>query len=104
MLHTLALKLTALKLNASVEGVAVMVRRAEPEQVRSALVRVAQGAAPSGPDLAHFAGDRFEQKYDWTLTPQLRSMDYASRHLNETGAREAAFKLADAIQQGHPPQ
>ena len=104
VLHTLALKLTALKLNASVEGVAVMVRRAEPEQVRSALVRVAHGAAPSGPSLACLAGDRFENKYDWTLTPQLRSMDYASRHLNETGAREAASTLAGTIQQGRPPQ
>ena len=47
--------------------------------------------------LARLAHNQLEEKCDWTLSPELRCVDYASRHLDEPGAREAAIGILDAL-------
>ena len=93
MLHTLALQLNALKLSAWVEGIAIGVRDTAPKRVAEALDQVAHGAVASGSTLAALAANQIEEKYDWALTPELRSVDYASRHFDEPGARDAAREI-----------
>lgn len=97
-LHTLALQLTAHKLTVWIEGVAIGIRGAAPEKLAGALEQIARGGGPSGPLLARLASNQLEEKYDWTLSPELRCLDYASRHLDEAGAREAAKGLNGFLQ------
>ena len=93
VLHTLALQLNALKLSVWVEGIAIGVRDTAPKRVAEALDQVAHGAVASGSTLAALASNQIEEKYDWALTPELRSVDYASRHFDEPGARDAAREI-----------
>ena len=93
VLHTLALQLNALKLSVWVEGIAIGVRDTAPKRVAEALDQVAHGAVASGSTLAALASNQIEEKYDWVLTPELRSVDYASRHFDEPGARDAAREI-----------
>ena len=93
VLHTLCLQLNSLKLSAWIEGVAIGVRDAAPERVVAALARIVRGEAPGGPALARLAANQMEEKYDWALTPELRPVDYASRHFDEPGATEAATEI-----------
>ncbi len=93
VLHTLALQLNALKLSAWIEGIAIGVRDTVPNRVAEALGKIAHGAVNSGSTLAALAGNQIEEKYDWALTPELRSADYASRHFDEPGARDAAREI-----------
>ena len=97
MLHTIALQLAAHTLTAWVEGVALGVRGTTLEEIVTVLRQIARGAAPSGPLLARLAHNQLEEKYDWTLTPELRCIDYASRHLDEPGARDAASRILDSL-------
>lgn len=97
VLHTLALQLVVLGLAASVEGVAVGVRRADPVEVSNALKRIVSGNVPSGSELAAYAENQIEEKYDWALTPDLRAADYCSRHLDEVGARAAAVQILETV-------
>ena len=68
-------------------------RDATPEQVAEALDRIGRGEVAGGPALASLAANQIEEKYDWALTPELRSVDYASRHFGEPGARHAAKEI-----------
>ncbi len=100
VLHTLFLQLNSLKLSAWVEGITIGVRDATPERVAEALNRIGRSEVVGGPALAALAVNQIEEKYDWALTPELRSVDYASRHFDEPGARDAvkeilAFRRAD---------
>jgi ATP-dependent Lhr-like helicase len=97
VLHTLMLQLAAHKLAAGTEGIAVAVRGATLDQVATALAQIGKGTAPSGPLLARLAHNQLEEKYDWTLSPDLRCIDYASRHFDEAGAREAASRILDSL-------
>ena len=97
VLHTLALQLNALELSAGTEGIVVSVRDAKPKQVAGALGQVARGAVAEGTALAALAANQVEEKYDWALTPELRSADYASRHLDERGARGAAREILASL-------
>ena len=97
VLHTLALQLNALELSAGTEGIVVGVRDAKPKQVAEALGQVARGAVAEGSTLAALAANQIEEKYDWALTPELRSADYASRHLDERGARGAAREILASL-------
>ena len=103
VLHTLCLQLNSLKLSAWIEGVAIGVRDAAPERVVAALARIVRGEAPDGPALARLAANQMEEKYDWALTPELRPVDYASRHFDEPGATEAATEIL-ASRPGADPQ
>lgn len=98
VMQTLALQLTAYKLKVWLEGVAIAVQGAEPETLADVLRRIIEGSAPTGPALASLAHNQLEEKYDWTLTPELRALDYASRHLDEAGARAAAAELLRAME------
>ncbi len=97
VLHTLMLQLIAHKLTASTEGIAVAVRGANLDKVATSLTQIANGATPSGPLLARLAHNQLEEKYDWTLSSNLRCIDYASRHFDEIGAREAASRILDSL-------
>ena len=98
VLHTLALQLTTHKLTAWIEGVAIGVRGTDPAKLACALEQIARGAGPSGPILARLASNQLEEKYNWTLSPELRCLDYASRHLAEDDARETASELSVFLQ------
>ena len=98
VLHTLALQLNSLGLSTSVEGIAIGLRQTAPEEVAEALQRIASSEAPHGPALAGLAANQIEEKYDWALTPELRSVDYASRHFDEPGAREVAREILSSRQ------
>jgi hypothetical protein len=37
-----------------------------------------------------------EEKYDWALNPDLRCINHASRHPDESGARETALELLES--------
>ena len=102
VLHTLCLQLNALKLSAWIEGIAIGVREVEPERVVAALARIVRGEVPGGPALATLAANQFEEKYDWALSPELRPVDYASRHFDEPGAREAAKEILASRQGANP--
>ena len=102
VLHTLALQLNALKLSAGVEGIAIGVRDTSPKRVAEALDQVAAGAVAGGPKLAALAANQIEEKYDWALTPELRSADYASRHFDEPGARDAAREILASLPSANP--
>ena len=97
MLHTLILQLNALKLSAGVEGIAIGVRDTAPKRITEALDQVARGAVAGGATLAALAANQIEEKYDWALTPELRSVDYASRHFDEPGARDAAREILASL-------
>ena len=103
VLHTLCLQLNALKLSAWIEGIAIGVREAEPERVAATLARIVRGELPGGTALAKLAANQIEEKYDWALTTDLRPVDYASRHFDEPGAREAAKEIL-ASRPGADPQ
>ncbi len=102
VLHTLCLQLNALKLSAWIEGIAIGVREVEPERVVAALARIVRGEVPGGPALATLAANQIEEKYDWALSPELRPVDYASRHFDEPGAREAAKEILASRQGANP--
>jgi ATP-dependent Lhr-like helicase len=89
-LHTLALQLVGMQLAASVEGIAITVRSTSTERLTEALENISMGKAPVGRALARLAQNQIEEKYDWALTPDLRCLDYASRHFDEAGSRKAA--------------
>ena len=97
VLHTLALQLNALNLSAGVEGIVIGVRGTVPEQVAEALGEIARGAVAGGSMLAALASNQIEEKYDGVLTPELRSLDYASRHFDESGARSAAREILASL-------
>ena len=107
VLHTLALQLSALKLGAGAEGIVVNIRDTERERVAEALGRIADGAVADGSALAGLAANQVEEKYDWALTPELRSADYASRRLDGRGARDAAREIlaslhdTSSVEHGH---
>ncbi|MCP4004304.1 MAG: DEAD/DEAH box helicase [bacterium] len=90
VMHTLCLQLNSLGLSAWMEGIAIGVRKAAPEAIAEALGRVERGKVLTGQALAATAANQIEEKYDWVLTPELRSVDYASRHFDEPGARDTA--------------
>ena len=102
VLHTLCLQLNALNLSAWIEGIAIGVREVEPERVVAALARIVRGEVPGGPALATLAANQIEEKYDWALSPELRPVDYASRHFDEPGAREAAKEILASRQGANP--
>ena len=93
VIHTLSLQLTSLGLSASVEGIAIDIRQAAPEAVVEALQRIVSGDVARGPALAKLVVNQIEEKYDWALTVELRSVGYASRHFDEPGARDAAKEI-----------
>jgi len=97
VLHTLALQLVAHKVAAGAEGIAIAVQGSTLDRVATALRQIANGASPSGPLLARLAHNQLEEKYDWTLSPDLRCIDYASRHFDEAGARDAASQILDSL-------
>ena len=97
VLHTLTLQLNALKLSAGVEGIAIGVRDTAPKRIAEALDQVARGAVAGGATLAALAANQIEEKYDWALTPELRSVAYASRHFDEPGARDAAREILASL-------
>ena len=69
----------------------------------AALARIVRGEVPGGPALAKLAANQIEEQYDWALTTDLRPVDYASRHFDEPGAREAAKEIL-ASRPGADPQ
>ena len=99
-LNTLALQLKARGLEAGIEGLAISVRGVEAAELRGALELIARGGGPSGPLLARHASNQIEEKYDWALDPELLRMNYASRRLDESGARRAAKDLIGSPQGG----
>ena len=52
--------------------------------------------------LAAQASNQIEEKYDWVLTHELRSVDYASRHFDESGARSAAREILASLPNTNP--
>jgi hypothetical protein len=90
---TLSLQLTSLGLSASVEGIAIGIRQADPEAVAKALQQIVSGDVARGPALAKLVVNQIEEKYDWALTAELRSVGYASRHFDERGASDAAKEI-----------
>ena len=64
--------------------------------MKKALRKIIDGNVPRGAELAKLAQNQLEEKYDWALTPELRSADYASRHLDESGARDSARQILES--------
>lgn len=93
VLGTLALQFTALQIPASVEGLSIVLEATDKGRVVSALERIAERKVATGGLLAKLAQNRIEEKYDWALTSELLCENYASRHLDEAGARNAAADL-----------
>jgi hypothetical protein len=93
VLHTLVLQFTALNLKAWPEGVAIGIKGSDFNLVKGALRQIIDGDVPRGAKLAKLAQNQLEEKYDWALTAGLRCADYASRHLDESGARDTAGEI-----------
>ena len=93
VLHTLALQLHTQNIATTVEGPAVVARGGAVGQATRALTQVANAQVPRGSTLARMARNQLEEKYDWLLGPELRCIDYASRHFNEAGAEAAAQSI-----------
>ena len=102
VLHTLSLQLNFLGLSTWVEGVAIGLRQTAPSEVAEALQRIASGEVVYETALAELAVNQNEEKYDWALTAELRSVGYASRHFDEPGARDAAKEIMAARHVGAP--
>jgi ATP-dependent Lhr-like helicase len=98
VLHTLALQLVAMELSASVVGIGIDVRSTSRETLSEALKHISRGEALTGAALASLAINQIEEKYDWLLTSELRCLDYASRHFDEAGSREAANQILLSLQ------
>ena len=73
-----------------------------PKRVAEALDQIAHGAVAGGATLAALATNQIEEKYDWALTPELRSVDYASRHFDEPGACDAAMEILASLPNANP--
>lgn len=98
VLGTLALQFTAMEFGPSIEGIAIGLRGASAMEVTEGLKRIAEGSLISGPALARLAHNQIEEKYDWALNPDLRCVNYASRHLDESGARKAALEILESLE------
>lgn len=96
VLNTLALQFSALDVDASTNGIAIEVRGASKEKVQAALTRIVSGDVPRGLELAGLVENKLEEKYDWALSPELLCADYASRHLDEEGAKIAAAQILES--------
>lgn len=92
-LHTLTLLLNAGGVDATHEGIAVVVRDVAPEDLLPRLARIA--ATPPDPlELAARVGNRRSEKYDHLLPDDLLTADYAARALDVPGAVGVLERLA----------
>jgi ATP-dependent Lhr-like helicase len=96
IMHTLALLLRREGLaGATADGLALVVARADADNVRETLNQVV--AAPGDPvALAETIGNVLVEKYHWVLSKPLLAADYASSRLDVAGAAEAARRLLTA--------
>lgn len=95
---TLALQFSALDFEPSIEGLALGLRKTSASEVTLGLKKIAEGKLISGRDLASLAPNQLEEKYDWALNPNLRCINYASRHLDEDGAQKAAIEILESLE------
>lgn len=56
--------------------------RAGPSEVKENLAAILQGPQPSEPELAGLVSNKALEKYDWALSDELLTMEYAARHLS----------------------
>ena len=100
---TLLLQFAALEFSPSLEGIALGLRGTSASEVKEGLKKIVKGALISGPTLARLAPNQLEEKYDWALNPDLRCINYASRHLDEDGAQKAAIEMLESLDLAEQP-
>jgi ATP-dependent helicase Lhr and Lhr-like helicase len=96
VMHTIVIALRSVLLDASVDGLAVVIEEADAEDVESALADLSAGRLGTAEDLAAGVLNKVSAKYDWALSESLLIRDYAGRALDLGGASVAAQGIADA--------
>jgi len=92
-LTTIALTLRMVGFDAGTEGPAVLIRDTKPNDVESALRRLADEDPPSPVDLARLVENREIDKWDWALDDDLSAESYAARSLNPQRAWSTLRKI-----------
>ena len=92
IMDTLVVAFRAADLRASSEGVALAIE-ADEASVRSALADFTAGELGDAEALAKTVLNKRSAKYDWALSEQLLTLDFAGRALDVNGAIEAALRV-----------
>ncbi len=95
VMDTLVVALTAAGLEAARDGLAVSVEGADEAIVRQALTALIDGSLGDAEALAAPMLNKRQNKYDWVLSEQLLTADYARSALDLTGARAAARSVLE---------
>ena len=94
-LSTLAVMLTNAGVKVSKEGIYLNVREAGRGQVDALLFAIATGEPIAPEDLAMFAENKVDEKYDHLLSERLLNLEYAKKNIRVSGAIALARDLLD---------
>ncbi|MBM3497926.1 MAG: DEAD/DEAH box helicase [Armatimonadetes bacterium] len=95
VMNTLLVLLLSRGLKVAQDGVALTVERTTANELRGHLRALASETPPSAETLASVVRNKRTQKYHWCLTEALLCRDYASTHLDPSGAWTALQALVE---------
>jgi ATP-dependent Lhr-like helicase len=93
VLDTLAAMLRAKGLKAANEGIALSIFSASPDDVRRCLKVLSNEGLPDTLQLSRSVKNKAKEKYDYFLTDELLSADYAASKLDGEGALNTVYGL-----------
>lgn len=96
VMNTLAVALRSVELDASAEGIAIVVEEADADSVLEALDALTKAQLGTAETLAASVLNKRSAKYDWVLSESLLTRDYARRALDLQGAVGAALGVLAA--------
>jgi len=96
IMNTLTIALRSAELEASAEGVAIVIEDADVDAVLDILEGLAAGQLGTAESLAAAVLNKRSAKYDWVLSEPLLTRDYARRALDLDGAAIAASAIVGA--------
>jgi ATP-dependent Lhr-like helicase len=99
---TIAVMLTSAGLNASLEGVALVVQNTDLPTVRRVIGTLMSGPEPNSEELATHVGNKIVEKYDEHLGNDLLNLGYAAAHLDVPAARRALAEMAHHLNVREP--
>jgi ATP-dependent Lhr-like helicase len=95
VMNTLVVALTAAGLDASRDGLAISIDGGDQVNVGDALTALVNGQLGTAEQLAAPMLNKRENKYDWMLSDDMLTADYARRALDLPGAQAAAKRILD---------
>jgi ATP-dependent Lhr-like helicase len=95
VMNTVAVALASRGLNVGIDGVALTVSKASPDDIRAAVVDILSVPIPDPVELAEPVPNKEQDKYDQYLSDTLLSKAYAARSLDVPGAWETLQAIAE---------